>query len=463
MEPEWEAKFEPNSYGFRPGRNCHDALREIKNAIDSKPKYVIDADIAKCFDKINHQYLLDKIGMKGKYRNQLKYWLEAGVLDSEVFSETTEGTPQEGVISPLLANIALHGMEEYLKNCFPDIRIYWGTGKKVDKNRYPDTLTVVRYADDFVVIHDNLEVILRCMERIKAFLVPIGLELSEAKTRLTHTLRLLDSDTVELGFDGVIGFDFLGYTFKQFPTIHRSAKSTIGKKLGFKTQIFPSKKSVKKHQEKLHEIVLRKGKGMSQDFLIRKLNPIIRGWSNYFGKFNSSTSGILGKQDYLLYLKLRRWAKRVLKGKAGPALTRFWSRLGNRKWAFIYKDKKNPSKEPLVLLQHIDYSKPFYIKMIGTHSPYDNEQIYWATRLTDNTIYPKRVTKLLKLQRGKCASCKLQFSGDDVWEVDHIKPLSQDGKDHYNNLQLLHRHCHHNKSKVDMENLRKTAVILRSW
>ncbi len=114
IEPEWEAVFEPNSYGFRPGRDCHDAIQQIRISVERKPKYVLDADISKCFDKIDHTALLNKIGYNGKVRQQVKAWLKSGVVDNNTFLETEEGTPQGGVISPLLANIALHGLENHL-------------------------------------------------------------------------------------------------------------------------------------------------------------------------------------------------------------------------------------------------------------------------------------------------------------------------------------------------------------
>ncbi len=116
LEPEWEASFEPNSYGFRPGRSCHDAIGAIFNSIRYKAKYVLDADIAKCFDRINHKALLDKINTYPGLRRQIKSWLKSGVLDQGEILPTNEGTPQGGVLSPLLANIALHGMEERVKN-----------------------------------------------------------------------------------------------------------------------------------------------------------------------------------------------------------------------------------------------------------------------------------------------------------------------------------------------------------
>jgi RNA-directed DNA polymerase len=119
LEPEWEAIFEPNSYGFRPGRSCHDAIMQIKVCIQHKAKFVLDADIAKCFDRINHYELLQKLNTRGKVRRQVKSWLKSGVIDDGVFTATSEGTPQGGVISPLLANIALHGLEQRIEKEFP--------------------------------------------------------------------------------------------------------------------------------------------------------------------------------------------------------------------------------------------------------------------------------------------------------------------------------------------------------
>ena len=119
LEPEWEARFEPNSYGFRPGRSVHDAIGAIFIAIEKQPKYALDADIAKCFDRIDQQALLRKLKTFPTLNRLVKAWLQAGVLDNNVFTETTSGTPQGGVASPLLANIALHGLEEFIRSHFP--------------------------------------------------------------------------------------------------------------------------------------------------------------------------------------------------------------------------------------------------------------------------------------------------------------------------------------------------------
>lgn len=328
LEPEWEAKFEPNSYGFRPGRNCHDAVKAVFDSLVKGSKYVLDADISKCFDRISHEYLLDKMALKGAYRRQIRYWLESGVLDGEAFSESSQGTPQGGVISPLLANIALHGMELHLKEWISEIPIRSRTGILVKPGRRRETIQVIRYADDFVVLHRDKSIVLQAREEIKNFLAPIGLELSEAKTRLSHTLELQKEDTIAEGFDGETGFNFLGFTIKQFKTKHRGAKATTGEPLGYKTLVYPSKKSVKKYQQKLHDLVLKDGKVYDQMALIKKLNPIIRGWRSYFGVSNGNTTGHLGKQDYFLYLKLRRWAKRKT-GTSGKG-AKFWNSLRNQ-------------------------------------------------------------------------------------------------------------------------------------
>lgn len=442
LEPEWEAKFEDDSYGFRPGRSCHDAISAVRSYIQKRPKYVLDADIAKCFDRIDHEKLLNKIGMSGKYRKQLKKWLKSGVLDKEVFARTDQGTPQGGVISPLLANIALHGMEKFIKELIKDIPTLGSTGKPVKPSRRADSLGFVRYADDFVVIHHDLSIIKLIQDKLPEFLADIGLELSPTKTRVTHTLEIQEAakeDCPEL--DGKPGFNFLGFYIRQHKTTHLSAHGPSKELLGFRTIIIPSQEKRNAHQAKLHDLVLRQGKGMSQDLLIKKLNPIIRGWANYFGKSDSNMMGLLSQMDYLLYLKLRQWAKRIYQtsGKGKVA----FRRVGTNKWTFATAKS--------VLMKHVDYSEPLsgYVKVRGDASPFDQDQIYWAKRLTTNSVYNNRVTFLIKKQKGNCNWCKSQFKYDDILEVDHIIPKSLGGKDDHTNLQLLHNYCHDVKTSLD--------------
>lgn len=442
LEPEWEAKFENNSYGFRPGRNCHDAIAAIRTFIQKRPKYVLDADIAKCFDRIDHDKLLDKIGMTGKYRRQLKGWLKSGVLDNEVFSDTEFGTPQGGVISPLLANIALHGMEEFCKDAIKDIPVYGSTGQLVRPHRRGDTLGFVRYADDFVLMHPDLNVITFVHSKLPEFLGQIGLELNPSKTRLTHTLEINEATKEACpGLNGGPGFNFLGFFIRQHKTIHLSALSVTKEVLGFRTLIIPSKEKKDAHQVKLHKIILQDGKGMSQDALIKKLNPVIRGWANYFGKSDANMMKNLGQMDYLTYLKIRQWTKRIYKtsGKGTAA----FRRVGTNKWTF--------ATATAALVKHIDYSQPLsgYVKIKGEASPFDSDFDYWGKRLAKNNMFNNRVTNLLKIQSCKCKWCGAHFTYDDVMEVDHVIPIAKGGKDIYPNLQLLHRHCHDTKTSLD--------------
>jgi len=220
LEPEWESQFEANSYGFRPGRSAHDAIEAIFNAIRYKPKYVLDADIKGCFDNIKQEELLKKIHTYPRLRQIIKKWLKAGVMDKGVFTPTEAGTPQGGVISPLLANIALHGMEEAITE---------GIKSKAEKP------ILVRYADDFVLVHSEKEELEQATEKITQWLRKMGLVLSSKKTRVTHTLTPVG---------GNVGFDFLGYTVRQFPVGKtHTGKNTVGKLLGYKTLIAPSQAS----------------------------------------------------------------------------------------------------------------------------------------------------------------------------------------------------------------------------
>ncbi|MGH9837168.1 MAG: reverse transcriptase domain-containing protein [Blastocatellia bacterium] len=285
LEPEWEARFEPNSYGFRPGRSAHDAIKAIYDGIKQKPKWVLDADLSKCFDRIDQAALLAKLNTNPKLRRIIKGWLEAGVMEGEELFPTTAGTPQGGVISPLLANIALHGLETIISERFPPRRGF----------RSPK---VVRYADDFVILHEDREVIEQCLEIVKQWFGEVGLELNESKTRITQTL-----ETTE----GEAGFDFLGFRIKQYPAgKYASDRNGHGQAVGCITRIEPSPKAIKRHTEKLRETVKRHRAGKVSD-LIEALNPQIAGWSNYY-KYVSSHAAF-HKLGTVLFAMLYAWAR----------------------------------------------------------------------------------------------------------------------------------------------------------
>jgi len=423
LEPEWEAKFEPNSYGFRPGRSCHDAIEAIFLSIRYKAKYVLDADISKCFDRINHNTLLDKIKTYPSLRKQIKSWLKSGVMERGNISQTNEGTPQGGVISPLLANIALHGMEERIKQYAVTLK----GGLSKYNNR--QALSLIRYADDFVIIHEDINVILKSQEIITEWLGDIGLELKPSKTKLTHILN---------EYNGNVGFEFLGFHVQQYKVgNYRSAKNTHGIPLGFNTIITPSKPKLKAHLAKIAEVI-DTHKTTPQAALISKLNPIIRGWSNYYSTVVSKET--FSKCDHLTYDKLRAWAR--TRGKGSINKDKYWRTVKDRNWCFS-------TENGLELSNHAATPIKRHVKVKGNVSPYNGDWIYWSKRRGEYPETPTRVSKLLKEQKGICSHCGLYFTSTDIVEVDHITPKSLGGKDEYTNLQLLHKHCHDTKTASD--------------
>ncbi|MBX3042021.1 MAG: group II intron reverse transcriptase/maturase [Bdellovibrionaceae bacterium] len=418
LEPEWEAQFEPNSYGFRPGRSCHDAIQAIYTDLNQRAKFVLDADIAKCFDRINHSALLEKLDTFPRLRRQIKAWMKAGCMDGSTLFLTEEGTPQGGVISPLLANIALHGLETAI------------TGIPI--KRRP---RVVRYADDFVVIANSPEIIERCKKVAEEWLQEMGLELKPSKTRITHTFH---------EYQGNLGFDFLGFSVRQYP-VGKYHTAYNGKKqsLGFKTLIKPSRKSVTNQMKKLGEII-HSYRSAPQAGVIHKLNPIISGWSNYYSSAVSKKT--FSRLDDYVFWRLFAWAnhRHPNKGRRWQK-KRYWHRVGNRGWVFGVKTEN----AFLILNQHDRTDIVRHVKVQGTKSPYDGNWIYWSSRQGKHPQTSAKMAFLLKRQKGRCSHCGLFFKDGDLLEIDHIIPRSVRRVDGYNNLQVLHRHCHDLKTAQD--------------
>lgn len=427
LEPEWEAQFEPHSYGFRPGRSVHDAITAIKSNIKQKAKYVLDADICKCFDRINHEVLLRKVNTFPTMRRQIAAWLKAGVLDGSCRVATCQGTQQGGVISPLLANIALHGMESLITQSFPT-KYPVINGKKVTIR--PPRL--IRYCDDFVIMHDDLTTIRKSQQVISEWLKDIGLELKPSKTSITHTFT---------PYQDRVGFNFLGFHIQQFPVgNYLSARQGNGTILGFKTIVTPSKESLKEHLLEIGRII-DNHRNAPQSGLIDKLNPVIRGWSNYYSTVPSWD--IFSKADFLTYQKLRAWAtKRCDKKNKHRMVKKYWRKVGSDNWRFC-------THEGYKLAKHSDTKITRYFQVKGSRSPYDGDWVYWSTRMGHHPEAKSRVAFLLKKQKGKCTHCGLHFKDEDLMEVDHITPVSKGGRDRLINLQLLHRHCHDTKTAYD--------------
>jgi RNA-directed DNA polymerase len=283
---------------------------------------------------------------------QIKAWLKAGYMDGNKLFPTNDGTPQGGVISPLLANIALHGMEERVKQYAETLK-----GNKRDNRT---ALNLIRYADDFVIMHENLGIVLKCKEIIANWLRDMGLELKPSKTKLTHPLNEIE---------GNVGFEFLGFHVEQHKVgSYRCANSSQGIPLGFKTLITPSKAKIKTHLAKIAEVI-DTHKTAPQVALISKLNPIIRGWSNYYSTVVSKET--CNKVDNLTWQKLRAWARK--RGKGNINKDKYWRLVGDRNWCFRTEDG---------LELHTHTSTPIvrHIKVKGDASPYNGDWIYWSKR-----------------------------------------------------------------------------------
>ncbi|MDQ3522450.1 MAG: group II intron reverse transcriptase/maturase [Gemmatimonadota bacterium] len=407
LEPEWEATFESNSYGFRPGRSTHDAMEAIFLDIKQKPKYVLDFDIETCFDTILHDQLLAKLFTIKPLAVMIRQWLKAGIMDKGdmLFPET--GVQQGGPLSPLLANVALHGLEKEITRGFT---AYKGGIPKV-----------VRYADDAVIIHPDLDTLHELKARAASFLQTMGLRFKTSKTRITHTLS---------SHEGNVGFDFLGFNVRQYPVgKHHSGKigsrTSSSKMLGFKTLIKPSKAAIKRHLYTLKRLV-RYYRDAPRCALIHALLPKVKGWSCYYS--HCIAKATFKRIDDQLYHTLMKWLKWRHQGSLWDAV------------AINFDQHWRLKDGGYILARHTETAIRRHVKVKGDKSPFDGDWLYWATRLGRDPRVPPRVTALLKRQQGKCGRCLLTFTADDVLEVHH-----KDGNHHnnlYKNFLLLHGHCH---------------------
>jgi RNA-directed DNA polymerase len=247
----------------------------------------------------------------------------------------------------------------------------------------------------------------------------MGLQLNPTKTYIGHTLN---------EYEGQVGFDFLGFNIKQYH-VGRYKTRTYRGQAGFKTLIKPSKKAQKRHLAHLKQVI-RAHRGASQAGLIGKLNPIIRGWANYYK--TCAAKETFNQMSAQLYFKLRRWAAfRHPRKWRKWCYRRYWKRLDG---LIRFTDGKH------YLFQYEHTKIKRHNKVIGSKSPFDGDWLYWALRLQQHPLKPLRVVKLLKWQKGKCEKCGLPFSTEDVLEVHHINDNHSDNR--YVNLSLLHGHCH---------------------
>jgi len=442
LEPEWEAIFESNSYGFRPGRSCHDAIATIFLSLRGKSRYVLDADIQKCFDRIDHEKLLKKLSTFGPMERQIKAWLKADIMvgylnrPDEVF-QSMEGTPQGGVISPLLANIALHGLGDHIKDWYANTW-YPTTGRNtnVAKRDRKASIGFSRYADDFVFTAPERSDIEALQTQVSIWLDnEAGFSLSKAKTRIVNSTE---------------GVEFLGF---QIISIKKQSNGE------YKVKIHPSRVSKARIIQRIRKLI-QENKSASSYSLINLLSSRIVGWANYF-RYSECIEDF-SKMDYLIYNQIRAWVfRRKSKGLRSRTKLKLKYFPEGKTYRFKGKDYKNNwilTGETLViggklkenfLPKMVWIGSSQYVKIKGTASPYDGNHLYWAQRTEKYSVFNHRICKLIGIQNGCCNWCGISFTPLDVIEVDHITPRLVGGSDRYKNLQALHKHCHIQKSRFD--------------
>ena len=369
LEPEWEARFEPKSYGFRPGRGCHDAIEAIYQVVkgkDPRRQWILDADLQGAFDHIDHDFVLGQLG-SFPGRDMIRGWLRAGVMENGRFAPTEEGAPQGGVISPLILNITLHGMETAA-----GVRYFRRSRGGIETA--PEAPVLVRYADDLLVFCRTRQHAEQVKQQLAEWLRPRGLGFNEAKTQIVHLNQ---------------GCDFLGFNIRRYH--------------GKLPLIKPSDPAVRRIRERLRT-EMRALLGSNAASVLRTLTPIIRGWAAYY-RIGVSSEVFSALDDYMWKL-LYKWIKRT-----HPNKSRWWrmdryfdrfNRSRNNRWVFGDKDTG-------AYLPKFAWTKIVrHVMVTGTASPDDPDLArYWADRRGKQHNGPLSVLLLAKLkaQRGRCPLC----------------------------------------------------------
>ena len=422
LEPEWEARFEPRSYGFRPGRGCHDAIVAIHTSAsrqDARRLWVLDADLEAAFDRLSHDHILRSLGTFPA-RGLVRRWLRAGVMEDGRVTLTREGVPQGGVISPVIMNVALHGMEQAA-----GVR-YWEGSATL--RAVPGTPVLVRYADDLAVLCASRAQAEQVKERLAGWLEPRGLAFNEAKTRIVHLSQ---------------GFDFLGFSIRRYPNGKLLTK--------------PSKEAMRRIRERLSAEATAM-RGANADALIARLNPIITGWAAYYRIGVSKRA--YNALDAHLWRLAWKWAKFSHPNKPRRwIITRHFGMFNparQDKWVF-------GSRETGFYLRKFAWTKIVRHRMVAGRASPDDPALtgYWQQRRRRDRLPVDPATwHLLRRQRGRCPLCRglllhadRQPQSPEEWQqwhtvtrkairkhaIDSVTDLgTPDGRVAYH---LIHAHC----------------------
>jgi RNA-directed DNA polymerase len=410
LAPIAETTADPNSYGFRRGRSTADAIEACFIALckSDRAQWILEGDIRACFDRISHEWLEAHIPLD---KAILRKWLKAGYLEDHHFYATQEGTPQGGIISPVLANLALDGLERLLASHYSKTS---RAGKRAKVN-------FVRYADDFIVTGSSQELLEQEVKPlVEQFMRERGLELSPEKTVITHIEQ---------------GFDFLGQTIRKY---------RYGKRAKF--FITPSKKNVKAFLLKVRTRI-KESRDLTAGELIADLNPLIRGWALYHRHVVSKA--VLHAVDHAIFQAIWSWAQRRHRNK-----TRWWIKDkyfpddGPNRWVFtgVLKDEEGQIKVVrLLAASHVRIER--HTKIRAEANPYDPAwEPYFEKRLDVQMaarLQGKRwLSYLWREQHGLCPVCHQKITRITGWHSHHILWRSKGGRDTAENRVLLHPTCH---------------------
>ncbi len=410
LDPVVETTADRNSYGFRQKRSCADAIGQCFLVLRSaNAQWILEGDIKSCFDKISHDWLLAHVPMD---RVILQKWLKSGYMEKHVLHESTDGTPQGGIISPALANCALDGLERLLQEKFPARKRLKSFGGE------KPCVHLVRYADDFVITSKSKELLEgEIKPLVEQFVQERGLELSPTKTVVTHVER---------------GFDFLGQNVRRYPK---------GKLL-----IKPSKKNVGTFLNGIRRII-KDAHGASAADLIDQLNPRIRGWANYHRHVVSKRT--FGRVDHTIFSNLWQWARRRHPNKPSRWVkAKYFERRRGRDWTFFDEtcdDEGRPNKVWLYNAKSTPIKR--HVKVKGEANPYDpTYETYFEEREGAHMLDTFRGTRTLRFlwheQRGLCTLCNTKITRITGWRLHYCVPRVKGGSTGATNCVLLHPECH---------------------
>lgn len=421
LQPVAETTADKGSYGFRLNRSTADAITHIHQIYSHKGKktnqaveWVLDADIAGCFDHINHDWLIKHIPINKRI---LRKWLKSGVVEFGQLKQITEGTPQGGIISPTLANMTLDGLECLLENHF---------GKKGSRKIRENKTYLVRYADDFIISGKTKALLEeKVIPLIEDFLAERGLTLSAEKTKVVHIEQ---------------GFDFLGWTVRRFKS---------------KILVKPSQKNVKAFYNKVKSTISVMKMAQQKD-LIMVLNPMLRGWANYHK--SQVASKIFGRMDALVWKALWKWCKRRHHNKGIKWIKeKYFCTNATHNWLFgtVYTNDKGETY-PLNLFYCGNVKIKRHIKIKSEYNPFLPEWELYGEKLSQDRLYDEQSHRqqwqaLYKDQSGKCALCGLPITKETGWHDHHIVYKMFGGNDTLSNRCLVHPNCH---TKIHALNLK---------